>query len=187
MVFRWKNKYTVKYNNKKNKLRMEYRVLIALNSIGKRRVGDIIALFERVGFEILNFRKVKRSSRVTEFPDIKTLVLENQLNDLDAMSYYKSHFSLKVLRKKLEHFRNNHVELVFDSGENIIDVHDLWEILKEKIFMKGKKLPILFVLTGNGVKIDDFILDDEFCSVDGPQLPTRVMNIRLCHQESSLP
>ena len=100
MVFRWKNKYTVKYNNKKNKLRMEYRVLIALNSIGKRRVGDIIALFERVGFEILNFRKVKRSSRVIEFPDIKTLVLENQLTDLDAMSYYKSHLQLLFLPLK---------------------------------------------------------------------------------------
>ena len=158
--------------------------MIALNSMGKRRVGDIIALFEKSGFEILCIRKVKRSSMGLGFPDIKTLVLENQLNDLDAMSYYKSHFSLKVLRKRLEHFRNNHVELVFDSGENIIDVNDLWEILREKIFMKGKKLPILFVLTDNGVKVDDFILDDEFCAVDGPQLPTRVMNIRLCPQES---
>ena len=159
---------------------MEYQVIIALNSIGKRKVGEIISQFEKRGLEFLSIKKVKKSTRGIAFPDMKTLILENQLEELDAMIYYKSKFSLKVLRKKLEHFRNNHVELLFESYDQIYDVQDLWEFLKDKVFMKGRKLPILFVLTDNGeVKIDDFILDDEFSPDMYPRLPSRIRNIRL--------
>jgi len=143
---------------------MVYHVIIALNSVGKRRVGQIISALEEKGFEFVGVRKKITLPSVVESPSMKQLVLQYQLNELDAMVFYRGMFSESVLKKKLAHFFRNHVELSFEN-EGIINLHELWDICRET-FVNDRKLPIMFVVPTNGENgfdssffADDFELD----------------------------
>ena len=125
---------------------MVYHVIIALNSVGKRKVGQIISALEENGLELVEIRKKITPAKVMEFPDVNRLILQYKLYEMEAMECYRSKFSQDVLKKKINHFYGNHVELFFDAGEKIIDSNELWEAIAEQCFNKGRKLPIMFVI-----------------------------------------
>jgi nucleoside diphosphate kinase len=128
---------------------MVYHVIIALNSVGKRKVGQIISTLEQKGLELVEIRKKITHSRVVEFPNMKQLILQYQLNELDAMVFYRRIFSELVLKKKLTHFFRNYVELLFENEEKIIDSNELWEACRQA-FGNDRKFPIMFVITTSG-------------------------------------
>jgi nucleoside diphosphate kinase len=128
---------------------MMYHVIIALNSVGKRRVGQIISTLEEKGLEFVEIRKKTTPTRANEFPSMKQLLLQYQLNELDAMIFYRKMFSETVLKIKLTHFFRNHVELFFENEEKFIDSHELWESCRQT-FGNDRKLPIMFVVTTSG-------------------------------------
>lgn len=141
---------------------MVYNVIIALNSMGKRRSGEVISLLEKKGLEFVEIRKKITPDKVTEFPDVKSLIFRHMLDELEAMDCYRQRFSQDVLTKKINHFYGNHVELSFDSGEKVFDSNELWQDIAEHVFDNGKKLPIMFVVVvsdENGF-IDSIISDD---------------------------
>lgn len=125
---------------------MVYHVIIALNSVGKRKVGEIVSMLEKRGLEFIEIRKKVTSAKVIEFPDVNQLIFQYKLYEMEAMECYRSKFSQDVLKKKINHFYGNHVELFFDAGEEIIDSNELWESIAEQCFDKGRKLPIMFVI-----------------------------------------
>ena len=103
---------------------------------------------------------------MVEFPDMKQLILQHQLNELDAMAFYREIFSESVLKRKLTHFFRNYVELFFENEEKFIDSQELWEACRQA-FGNDRKLPIMFVATTSGENgvdgsfiPDDFELDD---------------------------
>jgi len=128
---------------------MVYHVIIALNSVGKRKVGQIISALEEKGLELVEIRKKTTPPRMVEFPDMKQLVLQYQFNELDAMAFYREMFSESVLKRKLNHFFRNYIELFFENEEKIIDPHELWESCRYS-FGNDRKLPIMFVVTTSG-------------------------------------
>lgn len=141
---------------------MVYSVIISLNSVGKRRVGDIISVLERRGLEFLEIRKKITSNSCKEFPTVDQLILKAKLQELEAMEFYHEKFDADVLDKKINYFYGNHVELFFESGEKIVDPNELWEFIAEFVFDKGRKLPIMFVVATseeNGFE-GSFIPDD---------------------------
>jgi len=144
---------------------MIYHVIIALNSVGKRRVGQIISALEEKGLEFVGVRKKITLPSVVESPSMKQLVLQYQLNELDAMVFYRGMFSESVLKKKLDHFFRNHVELSFENEEETINLRELWNVCRET-FGNDRKLPIMFVVPTSGENgfdgsffADDFELD----------------------------
>jgi len=146
---------------------MVYHVIIALNSVGKRRVGQIISTLEEKGLELVEIRKKTTHPRVVEFPDVKQLVLQYQLNELEAMVFYHKIFTEDVLKRKITHFFRNHVELFFENEKKVIDPNELWEIVRKEVFPNDGKLPIMFVVMSggeNGVNMsfipDSFDLED---------------------------
>lgn len=141
---------------------MVYHVIIALNSVGKRRVGQIISALEEKGFELTEIRKKKSSPKAVEFPSMKHFVLQCQLNELDAMAFYREMFSELVLKRKINHFLRNHVELFFENEEKIVDPHELWETCRQA-FGNDRKLPIMFVTTTSGENgFDGSLIPDDF-------------------------
>ena len=124
---------------------MVYHVIIALNSVGKRKVGEVISLLEKKGLEFVEIRKKSTSVKVTEFPDMKLLILQHMLDEMEAMEFYRLRFSQDVLKKKITHFYGNHVDLSLDSGEKSFNSNELWQDIVEYVFDGGKKLPIMFV------------------------------------------
>jgi len=141
---------------------MVYHVIIALNSVGKRRVGQIISTLEEKGLELVEIRKKTTLPKVVEFPNMKQLVLQYQLNELDAMAFYREMFSESVLKKKLNHFFRNYVELFFENEEIIIDSQELWEACRQA-FGNDRKLPIMFVVTTSGENgFDGSFIPDDF-------------------------
>ena len=141
---------------------MVYHIIIALNSVGKRKVGQIISALEDKGLELVEIRKKTTFPRVVEFPNMKQLVLQYQLNELDAMAFYRKMFSESVLKRKLNHFFRNYVELFFEDEEKIIDSHELWESCRQA-FGNDRKLPIMFVVTTSGENgVDCSFIPDDF-------------------------
>jgi len=131
---------------------MLYHVIIALNSAGKRKVGEVVSLLEKKGLDFVDIKKkVTPSGR--EFPDINLLVLQTKLNELKEMEFYLEKFSLDVLHRKINHFYGNHVELFFESEGKFIEPYALWKAISQKAFSR-RKLPLMFVVVGadeNGV------------------------------------
>lgn len=129
---------------------MVYHVIIALNNTGDRRVGDVISLLEKKGLKLVDYQKKVTSPKVREFPDVRQIALQYQLNEMEAMVFYRQKFTPEVLKKKISHFYGNHVELFFENDGNSIDPNELWESIVEKVFHGGRKLPIMFVTTSSG-------------------------------------
>jgi len=129
---------------------MIYHVIIALNSEGKRKVGRVVSVLESKGLDLVKIRRKETSSKAMEFPDEKMFVIMYQLERLEAMNYYRHRFDDGVIKKKLDHLFGNHVELVFDSGESVLDQNELWEAIAEYAFDNAKKLPFMFVVMTNG-------------------------------------
>ena len=141
---------------------MVYHVIIALDSLGRRDVGQIICVLESYGLELTEISKQITHPRVVEHSRRNQLILEYQLNQLDAMNWYQEKFSPEVLTEKINHFYRNHVELFFDGEERNINPNEIWERIAEEVFERGRKLPIIFVLTSgeeNGINVP-FIQDD---------------------------
>ena len=126
---------------------MVYHVVIALNSVGKRRVGRIISMLESRKLEFLEIKKRRSLYFGKEFPTIGQLVFQAKLNEQEAMNFYREKFDAEVLEKKIKHFYRNNVELLFDSGEKKFDSNELWEEIAEHVFDNGRKLPLMFVVT----------------------------------------
>ena len=141
---------------------MLYHVIIALNTKGKRKVGQVISVLERNGLELVEIRKRITPSSEMHLLNLKLLIVQNQLEELDAMKLYRKKFSESVLNKKLAHFLGNHIELFFESGSELVHTHELWEAIRNEAFKNGRKIPIMFVVTTsgeNGVNIP-FIPED---------------------------
>ena len=129
---------------------MVYDVVIALNSVGKRRVGDVILLLEKKGLEFHEIRRRIIHPSCREFPMTGHFVLQARLRELeDVMGFYREKFSSDVLSRKIEHFYGNHVELFFESGVKFIDPYELWKSISRNVFGDGRKLPIMFVSIGS--------------------------------------
>ncbi len=132
--------------------RMVYHVIIALNSVGKRRIGEVISILEKKGLELKSIRKRTTIPGMLNLSNFRVLILQSKFRSLEAMEYYRERFSDFVLRKKLIHFFGNHVELFFEDEENVHDVHNLWKSISRHAFSQGK-IPIMFVVDssdGNG-------------------------------------
>ncbi len=129
---------------------MLYHVLIELNGVGKRNVGQIVSVFERKGIELTGIRKKIIPSRVTHFLNLKPRAIQPQLEELEAMGYYRNKFSELALNRRLTHFFGNHVELFFESGPEFVHSHELWESIRKEVFKNDRKLPIMFVVTTSG-------------------------------------
>ena len=128
---------------------MLYHVIIALNSVGHRNVGPIITTLERLGLELVGTRKRISSSKTVQIPNIRLYVIQYQLNELDAMGWYRLKFSDLVLQKKLDRLFRNHIELFFES-EADLDSHELWEAIRTEVFPKDRKFPLMFVVRTSG-------------------------------------
>ena len=99
---------------------------------------------------------------MVEFPDMKQLILQHQLNELDAMAFYREIFSESVLKRKLTHFFRNYVELFFENEEKFIDSQELWEACRQA-FGNDRKLPIMFVATTSGENgVDGSFIPEDF-------------------------
>lgn len=145
---------------------MVYHVIIALNSVGKRRVGIIISLLENKGLELVEIRKRSSNAFCKEYTDVDQLVLQSKLNELEAMSFYQEKFHPEVLSKKMKHFYQNHVELFFE-GEVVINPNNIWELICKEFFLDGREIPIMFVTTSSGENgINISLIPDEFESRD---------------------
>ncbi len=141
---------------------MLYHVIIALNSTGKRKVGEIISILEKKGLELVEFRKRITRPKVVKFPNAKLLVIQHWLSKLDAMKYYSQNFSDAILQRRLNDLYGNHVGLFFESEKIAFEPDELWESIRKEAFGNGRKLPIMFVVkTGeeNGIIIP-FIPED---------------------------
>ena len=141
-------------NVKQKKLkRMVYHVIIALNSVRKRKVGEIISLLEKKGLELKNIRKRVSIPGMLDLSGFRMVILRSKFEDLEAMDYYRERFSDSVLSTKLAYFFGNHVDLLFEDEKNLHDIHRLWMDIFNHVFKCGKKLPIMFVVDchdGNG-------------------------------------
>lgn len=128
---------------------MLYHVIIALNSVGQRNVGPIISTLESFGLELVEIRKRVSSSRTVQIPNLKLYVIRYQLDELDAMEWYRLKFSNLVLQKKMDRLFRNHIELFFES-EADLDSHELWETIRTEVFPKDRKFPLMFVVKTSG-------------------------------------
>ncbi len=144
---------------------MVYQIIIANNSVGKRKVGRIISQAENQGLELCEIRKRTTRSRESNHQELQQLMLKAKLDELEEMNFYKEKFSPEVLQRKIAHFCGNHVELFFE-GRKIIDSYQIWEEIAKTIFTRPSKTPLFFVTTtseGNGDYIsfvpDPFELD----------------------------
>ena len=141
---------------------MLYHVIIALNSVGKRKVGKIISVLEEKGLELVEIRKRAVRPQVVKFPNAKLLVIQHWFTKLEAMKYYSERFPDTILQKKLDHLYGNHIELFLESEKIAFDPDELWESIRKEAFENDRKLPIMFVVkTGgeNGIIIP-FIPED---------------------------
>jgi len=126
---------------------MVYHLIIALNSAGKRRVGQIISILEKRGLEFLEIKKRVSLYPGKEFPTIGQLIFQAKLDEQESMNFYREKFDAEVLEKKIKHFYRNNVELLFESEEKKFDPNELWEEIAEHVFDNGRKLPLMFVVT----------------------------------------
>jgi hypothetical protein len=145
---------------------MLYHVIIALNRVGQRKVGPIISVLEKRGLELVEIRKKVSSSNVESLPNLKQLVVQYQLNELDAMEWYRKKFTDLALQKMLNRLFRNHVELFFES-EVDLDSHELWETIRTEVFPKDRKFSLMFVIKTsgeNGINVpfipEDFAFDE---------------------------
>ena len=145
---------------------MVYHVIVALNSVGKRRVGGIISLLEGKGLELVEIRKKITSPRMTEFSDMKRFILQYQLNEMEAMMFYRKKFSPEVLKRKMDYFYGNYVELFFENDGKSLDPNELWKNISKNVFGNGRKLPIMFVVKSGGDNGIDIPFFDQFEPVE---------------------
>lgn len=142
---------------------MRYNVIIALNSVGQRKVGQIISILEGRGLEFQEIIKKMSQSFGKEFPSVGQLIFQAKLKNQEVMNFYQEKFDTEVLDKKIKHFYRNHVELSFDSGEKNFDSNELWEDIAEHVFDRGRKLPIMFVVAiSNENGIGDSFFPNDF-------------------------
>ena len=141
---------------------MVYHVVIALNSVGKRRVGEIISILESKKLEFLEIKKRMPLHFCKEFPTVGQLIFQAKLDEQEAMNFYREKFEAEVLDKKIKHFYRNNVELLFESGEKKLDPNELWEEIAEHVFDNGRKLPLMFVMTTS----EDDCFDGSFIPED---------------------
>ena len=145
---------------------MLYHVIIALNRVGQRKVGPVISVLEKKGLELVEIRKKVSSSSTESLPNLKQLVVQHQLNELDAMEWYRKKFSDLSLQKMLNRLFRNHIELFFESGADL-DSHELWEAIRNEAFPNDRKFPLMFVVKTsgeNGINVpfipEDFAFDE---------------------------
>ena len=119
---------------------MNCSVVIALNSAGKRKVGEIITLFENLRFEFSGIVWTKSQPRIKVYPNDDTLHLRDQLWTDEFLIRYATKYSSDVLDRKVKHFLNNHVQIDFVSEKEWP-----WKFLEEELYsflFSKKKYPI---------------------------------------------
>ena len=131
--------------NKYNWLMSTYHVVIALNSARKRKVGDVISLLESKGFEF-------KEKNVVETPpySIPSYDLEaSQLNVLCAdpkfLDPYQKKFAAHILKKKIQYFTFNHVDLSFESKKNNHNVWNLRSSIYHVLFKELNEYPLIAI------------------------------------------
>jgi len=155
---------------------MVYHVIIALNSVGKMRVGNIISLLEKKGLELIEIQKKITPSKAKEFTDLGQLILQYKLNEMEAMVFYRGKFASDVLKKEIKYFYENHIELFFENDEESVDPNELWEFIVEKVFHGGKDVPLMFVTTSSGENGFNGSFIPNMFESDGPcYLPARTL------------
>jgi len=141
---------------------MVYHVIIDLDDLGKRRVGKVISLLEKMGFEFVEIKKRITLHSGNEFSGIGQFILKSKLKDLEAMNFYHERF-VGILDEKIEHLYGNNVELFFENEEKQFEPNELWEVIVDKVFEKGKDMPIIFVVTtGDGDGFDGSFIPNDF-------------------------
>ena len=142
---------------------MLYHVIIGLNTKGKRKVGQIISVFEKRGLELVEIRKRISSSGKMWLPNLNFSIVQNQLEEFDAMKWYREKFSESVLNKKLGHLLGNHVELFFECGTEFVEPDELWNAIRKEAFPNDRKFPLMFVVTTSGDNgVDSPFIPDNF-------------------------
>ena len=141
---------------------MVYHVIIDLEDLGKRRVGKVISLLEKMGFEFVEIKKRTTLHSGKEFSGIGQFILKSKLKDLEAMNFYHERF-IGELDEKIEHLYANNVELFFEKEGNLVDPDELWELVVDKVFDKSKDMPVIFVVTtGDGDGFDGSFIPNDF-------------------------
>ena len=125
---------------------MVYHVIIDLDDLGKRRVGKVISLLEKMEFEFVEIKKKMALHSGKEFAGIGQFILKSKLKDLEAMNFYHERF-VGELDKKIEHLYANNVELFFEKEGKQPNPNELWELIVDKVFDRGRDMPIMFVVT----------------------------------------
>lgn len=153
---------------------MIYHVIIALNGEWNRKVGKIISLLEKKGMKFADIKETESHS--SSFTILSELILKSKLDELEAMNFYRKNFTFEELEKEIKHLHGNHVELFFESDHESINPNGLWELIVEKIFHGGKKMPLMFVtMSGDENGFNDSFIPNLF-EPDGPcYLPVRTL------------
>ena len=161
-------------SNKNTLKSMIYHVIIALNSEWNRKVGKIISLLERMG---MNFTEIKRTENcLSGFTVLSELILESKLDELEAMEFYRERFSSDDLKKQIKHLHGNHVELFFESDDESTNSNGLWELIVEKVFHGGKKMPLMFVsMSGDENGFNGSFIPNLFEPDEPRYLPARTL------------
>ena len=125
----------------------------------------------------MNFTEIKRTENcLSGFTVLSELILESKLDELEAMEFYHERFTPDDLKKEIKHLHGNHVELFFEDNGKSFDANELWESIVEKVFHKGKKLPLMFVVTSDGENGFDRSFIPNLFEPDEPRyLPARTL------------
>lgn len=137
-----------------------YHVIIALNSARKRKVGDIISLLESKGFEFKEKKVIETSPNVSSF-DFETSELKVRCADPKFLDPYQSKFAAHILKRKIQYFLLNHVDLVFESNR---DNHNVWNLrssIYHVLFKEINEFPLIVIFKDEEIDLSSIDLTPE--------------------------
>ena len=130
-----------------------YHVVIALNSARKRKVGDIISLLESKGFEFKEKKVVETPPNVISSYDLEASQLHVLCADPKFLDPYQVKFAAHILKKKIQYFISNHVDLSFKSKKNNYNVWNLRSSIYHLLFKELNEFPLIVIFKDEEVDI----------------------------------
>ncbi len=130
-----------------------YHVVIALNSARKRKVGDIISLLESKGFEFKEKKIVETPPNVISSYDLEASQLHVLCADPKFLDPYQVKFAAHILKKKIQYFISNHVDLSFESKKNNHNVWNLRSSIYHLLFKELNEFPLIVIFKDEEVDI----------------------------------